>query len=79
MHHFRKLLVIFVCAGALLTGSGCADDNLAKGLLPTVLGAAAGGFLMQKMAKGKYKTPALLAGIVGGGFVGAMIGGAGSK
>lgn len=65
MQKLRILLVLSLCTGFMLTGSGCADDNLAKGALFGGGGAILGMALAGKFAKRGEKSTAQA---VGGGM-----------
>lgn len=61
-------------AGLALSQSGCADDNLSKGLV-TVAGAGAGAFIGSKLAGPQNQMMGAVLGAAAGGGLGYMLGG----
>ena len=71
----KRALLILVLTASPLLATGCADDNLAKGLVAGA-GAAGGAFLGATIASPGNK---MLGGVIGagaGGVLGYMLGGA---
>jgi hypothetical protein len=73
MKFIKKPLLAAIAAGTMLMGTGCADDQMAKGLL-VLGGAGAGAFIGTKVAP-EHKMMGAVLGAGAGGVLGFALGG----
>ena len=74
-NYLKKPVLIAIACGSLLLGTGCADDQLAKGILPKALLVGAGvvaGALVGGAVSPDDKTTGMFAGAAIGGGIPAL-------